>query len=48
MALLYCIERVAPLTNGSMAGDFGGKRTIRGKVLIEEAEELFKSAEGAE
>jgi hypothetical protein len=48
VALLHCIERVAPLLDGCVAGDFGGKRTIRGKALVEEAEELFKSAKGTE
>ena len=48
VALLYCIERVVPLLDGCVAGDLGRKRTISGKVLVEEAEELFKSAEGTE
>jgi hypothetical protein len=48
VALLYCVERVAPLLDGCVAGDLGRKCTISGKVLVEEAEELFKSAEGTE
>jgi hypothetical protein len=48
VALLYCIERVVPLLDGCVAGDLGRKCTISGKVLVEEAEELFKSAEGTE
>ena len=48
MALLYCVERVAPLLDGCVTGDLGRKCTISGKVLVEEAEELFKSAERTE
>jgi len=48
VALLYCVERIAPLLDGCVSGDLGRKCTIRGKVLVEEAEELFKSAEGTE
>jgi hypothetical protein len=48
VALLYCIERVVPLLDGCMTSDLGCKRTISGKVLVEEAEELFKSSEGTE
>jgi hypothetical protein len=44
VALLYCIERVAPLLDGCVARDLGCKCTVGGKVLVEEAEELFKSA----
>jgi hypothetical protein len=47
MALLYCVERVAPLPAGCVAGDFGCKCVVGRKVLVEEAEELFKGAEGA-
>jgi hypothetical protein len=46
--MLYCVKRVAPLLHGCVAGDFGGECTVSGKVLIEEAEELLKSAEGTE
>jgi hypothetical protein len=48
VALLYCVERVAPLLDGRVAGDLSRKCTISGKVLVEEAEELFKSAERTE
>jgi hypothetical protein len=48
VAFLYCVERVAPLSDNCVAGDLGRKCTISGKVLVEEAEELFKSAEGTE
>jgi hypothetical protein len=48
VALLYCVERVAPLLDGCAARDLGRKCSISGKVLVEEAEELFKSAEGTE
>jgi hypothetical protein len=46
--LLYCVERVAPPLDGRVADDSGRKGTIRGEVLVEQAEELFKSAEGTE
>jgi hypothetical protein len=46
MALLYCVERFAPLLERCVAGDLGRKCGVSGKVLIEEAEELFKSPEG--
>jgi hypothetical protein len=48
VALLYYVERVSPLLDGCVAGDFGRKCTVGRKVLIEETEELFKSAEGTE
>jgi hypothetical protein len=48
MALLYCVERVAPLLDGCVAGDLGCKYTVGRKALVQEAEELFKSAEGTE
>ena len=48
VALLYCVERGAPLLDGCVAGDLGRKCTVGRKVLIEEAEELFKGAEGTE
>jgi hypothetical protein len=48
MALLHCVERVAPLLDACAAGDLGCKCTVGRKVLVEEAEELFKGAEGTE
>jgi hypothetical protein len=48
VALLYRIERVAPLLDGCVAGDLGCKCMVGGKVLIEETKELFKGAEGTE
>jgi hypothetical protein len=48
VALLYCVERVTPLLDGSVTGDLGCKCTVGRKVLVEEAEELFKGAEGTE
>jgi hypothetical protein len=48
VALLNCVERVAPLLDGCVAGDLGRKCTVSGKGLVEEAEELFKSAERTE
>ena len=44
--LLYCVERVAPSLDGCVAGDLGRKCMVGGKVLVEEAEELFKGTEG--
>jgi hypothetical protein len=44
VALLYCVERVAPLLDGCVAGDLGCKCTVGRKVVVEEAEELFKGA----
>jgi hypothetical protein len=48
VALLYCVERFAPLLDVCVAGDLGSKGTVGRKVLVEEAEELFKGAEGTE
>src|SRR5258708_19989 len=48
VALVYCVERVIPLLDGCVAGDLGCKCTVGRKVLVEEAEELFKCAEGTE
>jgi hypothetical protein len=48
MALLYCVERVTPLLDGCLPGDLGCKCTVGRKVLVEEAEELFKGAEWTE
>jgi hypothetical protein len=48
VALLHCVERVAPLLYGCVAGDLGRKCAISGKALVEEAEDLFKSAERPE
>ena len=46
--LLYCVERVAPLLDGSVASNLGCECTVGMKALVEEAEELFKGAEGTE
>jgi hypothetical protein len=48
VALLYCVERVAPLLDGCVAGDLGCKRSVGRKVQVGEAEELFKGAERTE
>jgi hypothetical protein len=48
MALLYCVERVAPPVDGRVARDLGCKCMVGWKVLVEEAEELFKGAERTE
>ena len=48
VALLYRVERVAPLLDGCVAGDLGSKCTVGRELLIEEGEELFKGAEGTE
>ena len=48
VALLYCVERIAPLPDDCIARDLGCKCMVGGKVLVEEAEELFKGAEGTE
>jgi hypothetical protein len=48
VALLYCVERVAPLLDGCVAGDLGCKCTVGRKALVEEAEVLFKGAERTE
>jgi hypothetical protein len=48
VALLYYVERVAPLPDGCMAGDLGCKCTVGRKVLVQETEEFFKGAEGTE
>lgn len=48
VALLHRVERGAPLLDGCGAGDFGCKCTVDRKLLVEEAEELFKSAQGTE
>jgi hypothetical protein len=48
VALLHCVKRVAPLPDGRVAGDLGRKCTVSRKVLVKEAEELFKGAEGTE
>jgi hypothetical protein len=42
------IEGVAPLLDGCVTADLGRKCSIRGKGLVEEAEELFKSAQRTE
>jgi hypothetical protein len=46
VALLYCVEGVAPLLDGCVAGDLGCKRMVGRKVLVEETEQFFKGAEG--
>jgi hypothetical protein len=48
MALLYCVERVAPPLDSCVASDLRCQCMVGGKLLVEEAEELFKSAEGTE
>jgi hypothetical protein len=48
VAWLYCVERVTPPLDSCVAGDLGCKCMVGGKVLIEEAEEFFKSAERTE
>jgi hypothetical protein len=48
VALLHCVERVTPLLDGCVTGDLGRKCAVGRKVLVEEAEELFKGAEGTE
>jgi hypothetical protein len=48
VTLLYGVERVEPLLDGCVAGDLGCKCMVSGKLLVEEAEELFKGAEGTE
>jgi hypothetical protein len=48
VALLYCVERVAPLLGRCVAGDLGCKCMVSRKALVEEAEELFKGAQGTE
>ena len=45
---MYCVERVAPLLDGCVAGDLGCKCTVGRKALVEEAEELFKGAKRTE
>jgi len=44
VALLYCVERIAPLPDDCMARDLSCKCMVGGKVLVEETEELFKKA----
>jgi hypothetical protein len=48
VTLLYGVKRVTPLLNGCVAGDLGCECAVSGKVLVEEAEEFFKSTEGTE
>lgn len=45
MTLLYFFERVTPLLIGYVSGDLSCKCMVGGKVLIEEAKELFKGSE---
>jgi hypothetical protein len=42
VALLYCVECIAPLLDRWVAGNFGRKCMVGRRVLVEEAEELFK------
>jgi hypothetical protein len=48
VALLYCVERATPLLDSCVPRDLGCECTVGRKVLVEEAEELFKGAEGTE
>lgn len=48
VALLYCVERLAPPLDGCVTGDLGCKCMVGGKVLAEETKELFKCAERTE
>jgi hypothetical protein len=49
MTPLLCVERVAPLLDGCVAGDLGCKCMVGGRALVEkEAEELFKGTDGTE
>jgi hypothetical protein len=48
VALLHCVERVTPPLDACVAGDLGCKGMVGRKVLVEEAEKLFKSAERTE
>jgi hypothetical protein len=48
VALLYCVERIAPLLDRCVAGNLGCKCMVGRTVLVEEAEELFKGSEGTE
>jgi hypothetical protein len=48
MALLYCVERIVPSLDRCDAGNLGRKCMVGGKVLVEEAEELFEGTEGTE
>jgi hypothetical protein len=48
VAPLYCVQRLAPLMDRCVSGDLGGKGSIDGKMLVEEAVELFKGTEGTE
>jgi hypothetical protein len=48
VALLYCVQRMAPLLDSCVTGDLGRKCTVGRKVLIEETEELFKSPKWTE
>jgi len=48
VALLYYVQRVAPPLDGCVADDLRRKCMVGGKMLVEEAEELFKGAEGTQ
>jgi hypothetical protein len=44
VALLYRVKRVTPLLDGCVPADLCRECTVGGKVLVEETEQLFKSA----
>ena len=48
VASLYCVQSIAPFMDRCVSGDLGGKGSVDGKMLVEEAVELFKGTEGAE
>lgn len=48
VASLYRVQRIAPLLDGCVSGDLGGKGSVDRKMLAEEAVELFKGTEGTE
>jgi hypothetical protein len=48
VASLDCVQRIAPLIDGCVSGDLGGKGSVDGKMLVEEAVELFKGTEGTQ
>jgi hypothetical protein len=48
VALLYCVQRIAPLLERCAAGDLCCKCTVGRKMLVEKAEQLFKGTEGTE
>jgi hypothetical protein len=48
VALLYCFERIAPLLDRCAAGNLGCKCMVGRKLLVEDAEKLFKGTEGTQ